>query len=288
MTQPTRWISPAKLNLFLHINGRRPDGYHELQTLFQFIDFSDTLTFTLKTTPQLCLSPAIKGVANQDNLIIRAAQLLRDTTEQSLPGVDIELDKRLPMGGGIGGGSSNAATTLLVLNELWQLHLSLEQLAELGLTLGADVPVFIKGHAAFAEGVGEQLQAVQPDEPWYLLLTPPVEIATAAIFQDPELPRDTPKQNWQSLQSPSLWHNDCEAIAAKRHPEVALALRWLVEYAPSRMTGTGSCVYATFKTQAEAELARQQCPSQFMAVVCRGHNLSPLHQQLAQFRTMKR
>jgi 4-diphosphocytidyl-2-C-methyl-D-erythritol kinase len=281
-----RWTSPAKLNLFLHINGRRADGYHELQTLFQFIDFADTLSFTLTDNAKITLTPSIAGVADEDNLIVRAARLLQSATAQKLPGVHIQLDKKLPMGGGIGGGSSNAATTLLVLNELWQLNLSLDALAEIGLSLGADVPVFVKGHAAFAEGVGERLSVVYPAEPWYLVLTPPVQVATAAIFNDPQLPRNTPKQSWNCLEK-AQWHNDCQAIVEKHHPEVAQALRWLIEYAPSRMTGTGSCVFAVFETQAQAEFAMRQCPPQFSAIICRGHNRSPLHRQLAEYRNAK-
>nr|WP_232818203.1 4-(cytidine 5'-diphospho)-2-C-methyl-D-erythritol kinase [Zobellella maritima] len=266
--------APAKLNLFLYITGRRCDGYHNLQTLFQFVDFGDTLTFTPATDGTLTLSPALPGVAPEDNLILRAARLLQRHTGCRL-GARIALNKRLPMGGGLGGGSSDAATTLVGLNQLWNLGLDLEQLANLGLSLGADVPVFVKGQAAFAEGVGDILTPATPPEPWYLVLSPGVSVATAAIFTDPDLPRNSPVLPLeQRLLLP--WENDCEGLVKKRHPEVAKLLGWLLEYAPSRMTGTGACIFATFESRSAAEKVLAQVPDSVTGFVAKGCNISPL------------
>ena len=234
----TRWPAPAKLNLFLHVNGRRPDGYHELQTLFIFLNHGDWLEFeVIPDSDTLTLSPAIPGVPDEQNLIIRAARLLQAKLPNP-PGAQIRLEKVLPMGGGIGGGSSDAATTLVALNHLWQAGLDEDELAALGVQLGADVPVFVRGRAAFAEGVGERLQPVELPESWYLVLKPDCHVATAVVFQDPDLPRATQKMALHNLME-GEWKNDCEALVKKRHPEVANALGWLLEYAPSRMTGTG-------------------------------------------------
>lgn len=196
----TQWPSPAKLNLFLYITGQRADGYHTLQTLFQFLDYGDTISIELRDDGDIRLLTPVEGVEHEDNLIVRAARLLMKTAADSgrLPtgsGANISIDKRLPMGGGLGGGSSNAATVLVALNHLWQCGLSMDELAEMGLTLGADVPVFVRGHAAFAEGVGEILTPVDPPEKWYLVAHPGVNIPTPVIFKDPELPRNTPKVN---------------------------------------------------------------------------------------------
>lgn len=270
--------SPAKLNLFLHINGRLPNGYHELQTLFQFVDFSDTMTFEAREDGQILLHSNLQGVADEDNLVLRAAKLLQQHAGVT-KGVTIELEKRLPMGGGIGGGSSNAATTLLACNRLWQLDLSNAELAQLGLTLGADVPVFVHGKATLAEGVGEKFTDMSPAEPWYLVVRPNVHISTAAVFTDPDLPRDTPKLAPDQFNAKE-WRNDCENIVRKRYPQVENALSWLVEYAPSRLTGTGSCVFAPFESKAQAELALLNLPEAMSGFVAKGCNLSPLHQAL--------
>lgn len=278
MTLPTRWPAPAKLNLFLHINGRRADGYHELQTLFIFLDHGDWLSFAVDESDAIRLEPALPGVPLEQNLIYRAAALLKASQSRPL-GVTITLDKRLPMGGGIGGGSSDAATTLVALNRLWDLKLDDETLAELGRQLGADVPVFVRGHAAFAEGVGEKLQPVTVPQKWYLVLVPPVHISTAAIFTDPELPRDTPKYSWATLQEMD-WKNDCQELVKKRHPEVANALSWLLEYAPSRMTGTGACVFAEFETESAARKVLANAPNWLQGFVAQGVNLSPLRSGL--------
>ncbi|MBU0854200.1 MAG: 4-(cytidine 5'-diphospho)-2-C-methyl-D-erythritol kinase, partial [Gammaproteobacteria bacterium] len=202
--------APAKLNLMLHILGRRAEGYHELQTLFQFLDHGDELTFTARTDGQIRLHTDLPGVDHDSNLIVRAARLLQTHSACTL-GADIELIKRLPMGGGIGGGSSDAATTLLGLDYLWQTRLGVDRLAAIGLTLGADVPVFVRGHAAFAEGVGERLQPVELSEPWYLVVAPQVSVSTAEIFSDPELTRNTPAITVRSLLAGG-GHNDCQPV----------------------------------------------------------------------------
>ncbi|BCA39320.1 4-diphosphocytidyl-2-C-methyl-D-erythritol kinase [Kluyvera ascorbata ATCC 33433] len=280
----TRWPSPAKLNLFLYITGQRADGYHTLQTLFQFLDYGDTLTIVPRQDGQLRLLTPVDGVPNEENLIIRAARLLMKTAadSQRLPegsGADISIDKRLPMGGGLGGGSSNAATVLVALNHLWQCGLSEDELATIGLTLGADVPVFVRGHSAFAEGVGEVLTPVEVAEKWYLVAHPGVSIPTPVIFRDPELPRNTPVRSIETLLN-CEFGNDCEVIARKRFREVDDVLSWLLEYAPSRLTGTGACVFAEFDTELAARQVLEQAPEWLQGFVAKGVNLSPLKQAL--------
>lgn len=280
----THWPSPAKLNLFLYITGQRADGYHSLQTLFQFLDYGDTIDIALRGDGEIRLLTPVEGVAHEDNLIVRAARLLMKAASESnrLPkgsGADISIDKRLPMGGGLGGGSSNAATVLVALNHLWQCGLSIDELAALGLTLGADVPVFVRGHAAFAEGVGEILTPVEPEEKWYLVAHPGVSIPTPVIFNDPDLPRNTPKRSIKTLLK-CEFGNDCEVIARKRFREVDAALSWLLEYAPSRLTGTGACVFAEFDTESRARQVLEQAPEWLKGFVAKGVNLSPLHRAL--------
>ena len=281
----TRFPAPAKLNLFLYITGQRADGYHTLQTLFQFLDYGDTLSFEPRTDGVIRLLTPIEGVPDEENLIVRAARLLMQQAQKTgrLPagsGADIQIDKRLPMGGGLGGGSSNAATVLVALNHLWHCGLSVDELAELGLTLGADVPVFVRGHAAFAEGVGEILTPVEPEEKWYLVAHPGVSIPTPTIFRDPELPRNTPKRSIETLLK-CEFSNDCEDIARKRFRKVDEALTWLLEYAPSRLTGTGACVFAEFDTESAALQVLEQAPAWLRGFVARGVNLSPLASALA-------
>jgi 4-diphosphocytidyl-2-C-methyl-D-erythritol kinase len=284
ITTPTHWPSPAKLNLFLYITGRRDSGYHELQTLFQFVDFGDELTVTVnRETSSITITPEIPGVATEDNLIWKAATALQQYTSTTF-GADIQLKKVLPMGGGIGGGSSNAATVLVALNHLWQLNLSDDQLAEIGLKLGADVPVFVRGHAAFAEGVGEQLQPANPDEKWYLVVKPQVSIATVDIFTHSELTRNTPKRALSTLLEQE-YVNDCEKIVRMLYPEVDKQLSWLLQYAPSRLTGTGSCVFAEFSSKKEAESVLEQLPDTVSAFVARGRNISPLKETLAEYQS---
>lgn len=269
------WPAPAKLNLFLHINGRRTDGYHELQTLFQFIDYCDTLDFKVTDSSELILHSNMAGVvADSDNLILRAAKSLQQMTSFK-GGAEIWLDKRLPMGGGLGGGSSDAATTLVALNTLWNTQLSTAELAKIGLKLGADIPVFIHGFAAFAEGIGERLQVVSPPEPWYLVIAPDAHVSTAEVFQDPLLPRNTPKLAIDTLMS-QAWINDCQKLVVSKYPQVAKALGWLLEYAPSRMTGTGACVFGEFTQQQQALAALAKLPSDMQGFVAKGMNISPL------------
>ena len=272
------WPAPAKLNLLLHITGRRADGYHELQTLFQFLTFGDWLYFDLRDAAEVQLSGEPAGVAAADDLCVRAAKLLKETTGCSA-GVCIYNDKRLPPGGGLGGGSSDAATTLAVLNKLWKLGLSQDELAGLGLRLGADVPVFIRGQAAWAEGVGERLTPVSLPEPWFLVVNPQVSVSTADIFSDPGLTRDTPRTKIPDPLT-GVGKNDCEAVVRRKYPEVAAALDWLNAFAPARMTGTGACVFAVFETEAAANVVAGQVPAGWSSFVARGVNLSPLQQAL--------
>lgn len=280
----TQWPSPAKLNLFLYITGQRSDGYHDLQTLFQFLDYGDTIGIKPRTDGVIRLLTPVAGVPDEENLIVRAARLLMQaaTERDCLPagsGADISVEKRLPMGGGLGGGSSNAATVLVALNHLWGCGLSEDELATLGLRLGADVPVFVRGHAAFAEGVGDVLTPVDPPQKWYLVIHPGVSIPTPVIFNDPELPRNTPKRPINTLLN-CEFSNDCEVIARKRFRKVDAALSWLLEYAPSRLTGTGACVFAEFDTESFARQVLEQAPDGLHGFVAQGVNLSPLKQAL--------
>lgn len=270
--------SPAKLNLFLYINERRADGYHELQTLFQFLDYGDEIQIHLRNDGQILLENNIAGVPTEQNLIYRAAKLLQKQTACQL-GAAITVNKRLPMGGGIGGGSSNAATVLVTLNHLWKTQLSLDELADLGLQLGADVPIFVRGQAAFAEGVGEKMQPCTPQEKWYVVLKPEVSISTQAIFQHPDLPRNTPKRSLSELLN-AKWQNDCEKIVKDLYPEVEQLLSWLLQYAPARLTGTGACVFAEFDSEAKAQQVFAQKPATVNGFVAQGQNHSPLHQFL--------
>ncbi len=270
--------SPAKLNLFLYITNKRADGYHELQTLFQFLDFGDEIEIEITEDPTITLLNQIEGVPTEQNLIYRAAKLLQDQTACKL-GANISITKRLPMGGGVGGGSSNAATVLVALNHLWQTGLSLIQLAEMGLSLGADVPIFVRGMSAFAEGVGEKLTPCQPAEKWYVVLKPDESISTALIFKHPDLPRNTPKRTLdQLLHSP--WENDCEKVVRDHYSKVDDLLNWLVQYAPSRLTGTGACVFAEFDCEEEARRVFALKPADVEGFVAQGKNVSPLHQTL--------
>lgn len=296
------WPSPAKLNLFLHINSRYENGYHQLQSLFQILDYGDELAFEVNSSGKIILADPIPGVADEDNLIIKAALLLKETvlketalkeaalkeaafnknfldTKSSGLGCTIYLKKRLPMGGGIGGGSSNAATTLLVLNKLWDCQLSEEKLTTLGLTLGADVPIFIQGKTAFAEGVGEKLEQVSLPTKTYLVLFPDSHVSTADIFSLPNLPRNTAKINFNDYSFANT-RNDCQEMVCERNPNVAKALHWLLEYAPSRMTGTGSCVFAMFDQRQEALNVQALLPQGSTSFVANGVNISLLHSQI--------
>ncbi len=279
MTESLTLPAPAKLNLFLHITGRRSDGYHNLQTLFQFLDYGDELTFSPRDDDELTLTPAIEGVPTEDNLIIRAAELLRQSSGIR-KGCDIHLHKTLPMGGGLGGGSSDAATTLLALNTLWQCGLSLDQLAALGLQLGADVPVFVRGQAAFAEGVGEVLTPVpELPEPWFLVLCPQVHVNTGKIFSHEGLTRDTDVITIRSaLQQGG--RNDCQQVVTNLYPEVGNALNLLNNFGLAKMTGTGACVFTSFSDEKHARQALIQIPADYRAFVAKGSNLSSTHKVL--------
>ena len=266
--------APAKLNLFLHVTGRRADGLHFLQTLFRFIDLNDTLHFSLRTDGVVQRSNKIAAVPEEQDLCVRAARLLQKETACTL-GVDILLEKRIPMGGGLGGGSSDAATALIALNRLWQLNLSREKLMQLGLQLGADVPVFVFGENAFAEGVGEKLQAYELPSAWYVVLFPPVHVPTAKIFSHPELTRDSVSLIMRALRT-ELLRNDLQPVVCSLYPEVASYLAELAKYATALMTGSGACVFAEFKTQSEAEAVLQKMPEGMQGVAVQGLLRHPL------------
>jgi len=274
------WPAPAKLNRFLHIVGRRADGYHLLQTLFQFVDYGDLLHFVPRADGEVRLAQPLPGVAEGQDLTVRAAQLLRQTVGGALPGVTIHVDKRLPMGGGLGGGSSDAATTLVALDRLWGLALGEERLAELGLSLGADVPVFVRGRAAWAEGIGELLTPVELPEPWFLVVIPAVAVATAELFRDPELTRNCPPIKIRDFLA-GVGGNVFEAVVRRRYPAVGDALDWLGSFGPARMTGTGACVFAPFATEGAARELLKQLPVGWRGFVAHGLNRSPLLDRLA-------
>ena len=272
--RPEPWPAPGKLNLFLHVVGRRSDGYHLLQTAFQFIDLCDELRFWARPPGVIERLSDLAGVPAEADLCVRAARLL-EARSGPAPGVAIEVLKRLPMQAGVGGGSSDAATVLVALNELWGLRLPDEELAGLGLSLGADVPVFVHGRAAWAEGVGEQLTPLEPPEPVYLLVRPDATVSTAEVFKAPELTRDSPAITIRSFLLTG-GRNDCEPVVRRRFPAVAEALDWLEGYAPARLTGTGSCVYAAMRDEAQARTALADLPRRWTGYVVRGLNRSPL------------
>lgn len=277
------WPAPGKLNLFLHVVGRRADGYHELQTAFQFIDLHDNLHFFERPAGHIERLVEVPGVPAEQDLVVRAARLLAEHASRRgsarSPGAAIALDKRLPMGGGVGGGSSDAATVLVALNELWGAGLTIDELAALGLELGADVPVFVRGHAAWAEGVGERLTPVDFPEPVYVLVRPDATVGTAEVFKAPELTRDSPVTTIAGfLQAGG--RNDCEPVVRVRYPQVAAALDWLARFASSRLTGTGACVFAALPDAASATAVAAQVPAPWLAWVTRGRNRSPLLDRL--------
>ncbi len=290
MTQTLSCSTPAKLNLFLHVIGRRADGYHLLQTLFRFVDLHDTLHFSLRADGAVRRTNTVEGVAEEQDLCVRAARLLQSETGCTL-GVDIEIEKRIPIGGGLGGGSSDAATTLIALNRLWSLGISRARLMRLGLRLGADVPVFVFGQNAFAEGVGEELQAYSLPAAWYVILYPPVQVPTARIFAHPELTRDTLSITMRALSmghidgfgqlsgSPLVerLHNDLQAVVCQLYPEVAQHITWLSQFGDAKMTGSGACVFAGFANQAQAEAVLNQLPQEMRGVVAQGLTKHPLH-----------
>ena len=282
--------APAKLNLFLHVVGRRADGYHELQTVFQFLDLADRIRIARRTDTRLCRASTTPGVEEADDLIMRAARLLRAESGVE-SGADIAVRKRIPLGGGLGGGSSDAAATLVGLDRLWGLGMGANRLAALGLRLGADVPVFIRGLAAWAEGVGERLVPIVLDEPWYVLIVLPFAVSTAEVFRAPALTRNTPRIRMnRALRCESATpdspvrierlltaaRNDCEPVVKEMYPEVGEALDWLSRHAPARMTGTGATVFARFESRERAAAVAGTVPSPWHGLVARGLNRSPL------------
>ena len=276
--------APAKLDLFLHITGRRPDGYHLLQTAFQLIDWGDVLHFTLREDGLVRRKTEVPGVPEQSDLVVRAAELLKRHTGTRL-GVDIEIEKRLPMGAGLGGGSSDAATTLLALNRLWKLGLARDVLQGLGLQLGADVPFFVFGKNAFAEGVGEALAAVQLPPRCFLVVTPRVHVPTAAIFSDKSLTRDSEavtitdflaQQSCSARWPESFGRNDMQPVVVGKYAEVAQVLEWFETIAPARMTGSGSSVFAAFRGIDEAKAAQAKLPADWISAVASSVDTHPL------------
>jgi len=274
------WPAPAKLNLMLRVVGRREDGYHELQTVFQFLQMADTLDFRMRTDGQIQRASEMPGVSEEQDLTIRAARLLQAAVGEN-SGVDIRIEKKLPMGAGLGGGSSDAATVLVALNRLWGCGLSGDDLAELGLSLGADVPVFVHGQAAWAEGVGECIEAIELPEPWFVVLVPASHVSTATVFQDPDLTRDSPRITIRAFVAGDT-RNDCLPVVRKRYPEVAQAIDWLSDFADARLTGTGACVFAGFDTQVAAKRVLAQLPTGKRGFIARGMNRSPLLDRLAE------
>jgi 4-diphosphocytidyl-2-C-methyl-D-erythritol kinase len=278
----TRWPAPAKLNLFLHVTGRRADGYHELQTLFQLIDLADTLEINVREDGRIERPEGPGDVTAEADLTVRAARALKEAAGTGL-GATLKVRKHIPSGSGLGGGSSDAATTLLVLNELWNCRLPLGELSALGATLGADVPVFVQGSSAWAEGVGEQLTPVTLPPRWYLIIHPGVAVSTREVFQSPELTRNSPLITIRAFFE-SGGRNDCESVVRSRSPEVREALEWLSRFAPARLTGTGSCVFTAYESAAEAERLAARVPDRWKSFVARGLDRSPLHELLRRAR----
>lgn len=271
---PAAWPAPAKLNLFLHVTGRRADGYHTLQTVFQFLEYGDQLRFAVRDDGALRRANAVPGVPADQDLCLRAAHALRQHAGCHR-GCDIHVDKRIPLGGGLGGGSSDAATTLVALDRLWELDLGEDTLAGIGLSLGADVPVFVRGVAAWAEGIGEALTPVLPPECWYLVVTPPCAVDTRAMYQDPDLPRATPRTHWAQFATGAT-RNDFEPVVRRRYPEVGHVLDWAARYGRARLSGSGASVFLSFGQREAAEQVRTQVPTAWRSFVARGLNRSPL------------
>ena len=275
--KPTlRVPSPAKINLFLHITGQRSDGYHNIQTVFQLLDIGDELTFTANSSGKIQLNASITDLSEKDNLIYRAAKLLQVSTK-STKGCVIDLTKRIPMGAGLGGGSSNAATTLVTLNYLWECGLTAGELAGLGQMLGADVPVFVVGKSAFAEGIGEILTPVKLPKKWFLVITPDCHVSTAEIFSNPQLTRNSSPIKIRALEAAEC-RNDCQRVVVKNYPAVAEALQWLEPFGKPLMTGTVASVFCSFDSEAEANEVFSQLPEHLNGFVARSIDHSPLNQ----------
>lgn len=276
------WPAPAKLNLFLHIVGRRPDGYHLLQTVFQFLDIGDSIHIAVREDGVIRRLTSLEGVPEEADLTVRAAYLLQATAKIPL-GADIAVEKRVPMGAGLGGGSSDAATVLVALNHLWNIGLTEDRLAELGLSLGADVPVFVRGRSAWAEGIGERLMPVDLPELWYVVIVPPCHVSTAEIFGAAELTRNAPPITIAAFLS-GAGTNVCEAVVRRRYPEVAEALAWLGQHGPARMSGTGAAVFAPCENEAAARRVAAAAPAAWRAWAVKACNRSPLHERLRELR----
>jgi 4-diphosphocytidyl-2-C-methyl-D-erythritol kinase len=274
MTEPVPWPAPAKLNLFLHVIGRRADGYHDLQTLFQLIDLADEIQIQVRPDAVIERLAGPPGVPAEADLVVRAARALQAAAAVR-QGANLGVTKHIPMGGGLGGGSSDAATVLVALNQMWKCGLNNDDLADIGVKLGADVPVFVRGHSAWAEGRGERLTAVDLPASWFALVHPQVHVPTAAVFQAPELTRNSPPITMGGfLQSGG--RNDFEPVVRRRYPEVARALDWLGHFAPARLTGTGSCIFAPCAAEDEAQDIVMRVPAPWRGMVARGVNVSPL------------
>ena len=273
------WPAPAKLNLFLHVTGRRPDGYHTLQTVFQLVDLADELHFVPRADGEIRRLAGPAEVPTEEDLCVRAARRLQAAAGRRL-GADIRLEKRIPVQGGLGGGSSDAATTLVALNEIWGLRLPAETLAAIGLELGADVPLFVHGQSAWGEGVGELLTPLELPARHFAIVFPGVGIPTAEVFQAPELTRKTPETTIRGFLKAG-GHNDCEPVVTGRSPEVRRALAWLAERGRAQMTGTGSCVFASFENREQALAALEGLPPGWRGFVARGLDRSPLQERLA-------
>lgn len=275
VTDSLQLLAPAKLNLFLHVTGRRADGYHELQTLFQLLEYGDSMEFAHAEDGVLALHvPSVAGntvLPLDNNLILQAAHRLKSLCPQQDAGASITLYKRIPLGAGLGGGSSNAALTLLALNALWQLNLSVEQLCEIGVKLGADVPVFIRGRSAWAEGIGERLQPVELAESWYLVITPECAVSTAEIFSHEQLTRNSPAITIADFLAGRA-RNDCESVTRKLYAEVDAALNWLAQFTDARMTGTGSSIFASFPDKESADTILAKLPVHLSGFVAKGIN----------------
>lgn len=278
----TTWPAPAKLNLFLHIVGRRADGYHLLQTAFQLLDWGDTLRLRTRDDGVVARVAGLDGVEPDDDLAVRAALALQAATGSAF-GADIVVEKRIPVGGGLGGGSSDAATVLVALNELWECGLALDRIAEIGLTLGADVPVFVHGRSAWGEGVGEILAPIDLPPRWFAIVDPGVPVRTRELFQLPELTRDTPPTTISRFLAGMETANAFAAAARARFAQVAAALDWLGQFGTARLSGSGGCGFVTVESAGEADAIVSQCPPQFRAWAARGVNRSTLHETLEMF-----
>ncbi|EIM00024.1 MULTISPECIES: 4-(cytidine 5'-diphospho)-2-C-methyl-D-erythritol kinase [Rhodanobacter] len=279
----TVWPAPAKLNLFLRITGRRADGYHELQTVFRLLDWGDEVRLRVRDDGAIRRTREVAGVPESADLVVRAARLLQEHAGTAL-GADIAVDKRIPMGGGLGGGSSDAATVLVALNQLWQLGLDEEALAELGRRLGADVPVFVRGRSAWAEGVGERLTPLALPARHYVVLDPHEPVPTAALFQAPELTRNAPRATISSFVSGETTENAFAPVVRARHPRVAAALDWLGGFGQARLSGSGGCVFLELRSLERAQAVARQCPAAFTAHLATGVDVSPLHEAAARHR----